>query len=202
MAEADAEHTTRAPSEKISVSEAFHLLLAAQLQPHVARHRLNEAVLTNEVRLWVNDSEGAMVVVNPNFIATHLRVAAQTEPDGRWIAYIAPTKALVPMKYIWEVDRAEIENLLGKTAEPKPKLVIGDIATPSAPGRRRGRLKAETWAGDIAKKLKCPIPEDDSALAELIVAQMTIEAVADRTLGDPKDTDYIRTRLPEWRKLW
>ena len=87
-------------------------------------------MLTNEVRLWVNDPEGIMVVVDVNFIASSLRVAAQTEPDGRWIAYIAPTKALVPMKYIWEVARAEIEDLLGKTAEPKPELAIGAVATP------------------------------------------------------------------------
>lgn len=110
MAAADVEH--------ISVQEAFHLLLAARLQPHAARHRLEEALLTNEARLWVNGT-----VVDVNFIASHLRVAARTEPDGRWTAHIEPTRALVSAEYIWEMSLAEVEGLVGapqsgETPEP------------------------------------------------------------------------------------
>jgi hypothetical protein len=181
MATADAEH--------ISVHEAFHLLLVERLQPHAARHRLEEALLTNEVRLWVNDKDGVMVVVDVNFIASHLRVAARTEPDGRWIARIEPTRALVPAEYTWEMDRAEVEGLVGAAPHAKSK-------------RRKGRLKAETWTGDIAEKLKLSITEDDSVLAGLIVAEMANEAAVDSTLGDPPSFDYVRTQLPLWKKLW
>jgi hypothetical protein len=71
----------------------------------------------------------------------------------------------------------------------------------SKPARRRGRLKAESWASDIVKKLKRPIPEDNSALADLIIAQMVIETADDPTLGDPPTFGYVRTSLREWRSV-
>lgn len=118
--------------ELISVNDGFHILLAGQQPPYLARHRFEEAILTNAVRLWVNDEKGVMVAVNPNFIASSLRVAARTEPDGRWSARIEPTKALVPGEYIWRVTRAEVEALLGAILESsdeqksKPKLLSNE----------------------------------------------------------------------------
>ena len=102
LAKAKAEAT----SDQASVDEAFHLMLA-QFQPHAARHRLDVALQAGEVRLRVNGT-----VVDPNFITACLRVAARTEPDGRWIAYIEATRALVPGEYAWTVSRAEVADLL------------------------------------------------------------------------------------------
>jgi hypothetical protein len=98
--------TPESALDGISVNEAFHLMLA-QFQPHAARERLDVAIRANEVSLRGNGE-----VMDPNFFATHLRVAARTEPDGRWISRIEPTAALVPGEYIWTVSRAEIVNLL------------------------------------------------------------------------------------------
>jgi len=112
MATADAEH--------ISVNEAFHLLLEARFQPHAARHRLEEALLTNEAQLWANgpDCGSNGTVVEVNFIASHLRVAAQTDRNGRWTACIEATRALdhPTAEYTWEMSRAEVEGLVPEPA--------------------------------------------------------------------------------------
>jgi hypothetical protein len=104
------EAISRSAPDRASIDEAFHLMLA-QFQPHAARHRLDVALQAGDVRLWVNDT-----VVDPNFIATHLRVAARTEPDGRWIARIEPTRALVPADYVWAVSRTGVADLLRREA--------------------------------------------------------------------------------------
>ena len=136
--------------DRSSVNEAFHLMLA-QLQPHAARHRLDVALQAGEVRLWDNDT-----VVDLNFIATHLRVAARTEPDGRWIACIEPTKALERVEYIWTVSRAEVVNLLHREAPRSPvdlKSSSPDSSLDSCAWARAevNRMKAEGYRFDARK---------------------------------------------------
>jgi hypothetical protein len=98
---------------KLSVDEAFHLLRSI-LEPHAASERLNLAIRTDEICLWVNDKK-----VDANFFATSLRIAARVESDGRWVADIEPTRALKPGEYVWTVSRAAVENLLQKEARAK-----------------------------------------------------------------------------------
>jgi hypothetical protein len=104
------------PLDRISVDEAFHLMLVQFQPPHAARHRLDMALRAEEVLLWANG-----VPQDPNFIAAHLRVAARTEPDGRWIACIEPTRALVPGEYVWAVSRAGVVDLMRREA-PKSRV--------------------------------------------------------------------------------
>ncbi len=94
--------------------------MLAQFEPHAARHRLDVALKAREVCLWANG-----VLRRSNFIADCLRVAARTGPDGRWIAYIEPTRALVLAEYGWAVSRAEVVDLLRRSprshVEPQPR---------------------------------------------------------------------------------
>jgi hypothetical protein len=94
--------------------------MLAQFHPHAARHRLDVALQVGDVLLWANG-----VPQDPNFIAACLRVTARTEPDGRWIARIEPTRALVPAEYVWAVSHAGVADLLRREApkslvDPKP----------------------------------------------------------------------------------
>jgi hypothetical protein len=158
MAKASEEHkaTERLPpeksSEKISPNEAFHLLLTAGLQPHAARHRFEEALLTNEVRLLCNGN-----VVDVNFIAMAIRVAARPEPDGRWFACIEPKKAWDPGEYIFEVSRAEVEGLLGEASRPllpgRP-WVLNDVAKLIADGMSQPPVNLMAFAREIRSRME------------------------------------------------
>jgi hypothetical protein len=147
-------------ADGISVNEAFHLILA-QFQPHAARERFDEAIRAGEVRLRVNGN-----VVNPDFFVTHLRVAARTEPDGRWFADIKPTRALVPGEYVWAVSRAEVGKILhqevAKSDSPDPPPVLhsdscewarAEVIQMEASGLTRHYRKKTALALELAKRM-------------------------------------------------
>jgi hypothetical protein len=113
-------------SELISINDGFHILLAGQLKPPVARYRFEEALLMDAVKLWVNHPDGGMVVVPARFIRDSLSVDAQPESDDdHWVARIKPTRSLVDAEYNWAVVRAEVEDLLGSLigGKPRPELL-------------------------------------------------------------------------------
>jgi hypothetical protein len=111
------------PPATETVDDAFRRLLPIFGNGQDTAERLNTAVRSNNVRLFV---DGA--VVDPHFFATHLRITARTAADGRWHATVEATRALdkPPNQYSWAMSSHDLDRIVrrekaGKHAGGRPQ---------------------------------------------------------------------------------
>ena len=88
-------------SGRISVNDAFQLLLAALKKPHVAAERLHKAWQENACRLWCNGN-----LLDPNYIRVALAVRVANRHRIKVVS--ATREAWERKRYRWQVDAAEI----------------------------------------------------------------------------------------------
>jgi hypothetical protein len=100
-------------TERVSIDQAFQLLLRDVNDPYVACEQLNAALRMGRVKLFADGAK-----VKPGYFARILLVVADAAPDGRWTASITQTISLaVIMPKEWTVTG--IEGLL-KPPRRKP----------------------------------------------------------------------------------
>jgi hypothetical protein len=155
-----------------SVDDGFQRLLPV-CGPHRAVELMIAALRDNSARLWCND-----VVVDPNFIRTHLVVRTQLAADGRWSAKIEPIRALDGGPFTWQVDLHEIDALKPSEHRPEDKSrkrgsrnqeAIKQTASEKWP---HGYESVETGeiikaVGDSLKARGIPVPKRDTFLRAL-----------------------------------
>jgi hypothetical protein len=120
-------------SGRISVNDAFQLLLAALRKPHVAAERLHKAWREKACRLWCNGN-----LLDPNYIRVALAVRV---PSRHRIQIVSATReAWERKRYRWQVDAAEIAELL-----PPPGADNESRRTGSRMQRLIRQIADETW---------------------------------------------------------
>jgi hypothetical protein len=110
------------PDARDSISEAFqHILRHCAGAGHLAREQLNGALrigggAPGGVRLWVDDT-----IVDPNWYAGHMRVAAKVAPDGQWSAWLEPQggRPVERGPHAWSVSARDVAALVKSTADHK-----------------------------------------------------------------------------------
>jgi hypothetical protein len=115
--------TTNAPPpdpDQISVNEGFQRLWRHFRGPHVAREHFNTALLSNDIRLWVwDDDRETYVVVDPNFIETHMRVTARPAADGQWSAELEAFRGFFAGAPRWKVSASGVDRVIKADEESK-----------------------------------------------------------------------------------
>jgi hypothetical protein len=107
------------PDARVSISEAFqHFLRHCDGAGHLAREQFDGALriggaAPGGVRLWVGDT-----IVDPDWYAGHMRVAARVAPDGQWSAELEPSglRPVKPGPYSWSASARNIAALTVKSA--------------------------------------------------------------------------------------
>jgi hypothetical protein len=159
-----AKRTCKRPTPRLSLIDAFRLLLKAYL-PHVARELLDAALRDNRVRLYRDG-----IVVDPIELRDcGFYVRCAQAPDNRWtcsLASNAPQRVLVdhvyededgtahvvivpPAQPVWEVKRNDLEALVGRADGPPD--------SPDSPGelprRKPGPPPRDDWPTVVTREL-------------------------------------------------
>jgi len=134
--------------KRITPTEALHILMGGGLSAHAAAARLDQAVKTNECRLWHHHADEAAPdyfdePVPPDYAAQMLTIVAHVEADGRWQGQVVG----VPYKHPWifEFDADEVRALLSRAKLPGPQ--------PTPERRKPGRKITGNWRLVAAHKM-------------------------------------------------
>jgi len=97
---------------RISPTEALHILMDGGLSGYHAAARLDQAVKTNDCKLW-HDGE----LMAPDYFARLLVIVARLEADDGWQADVRgnPMRPLVPGKrWVFQFDAGQVKALLSQ----------------------------------------------------------------------------------------
>jgi hypothetical protein len=152
MAGTDGDNSTPRPISPISPTEALRLVLSSKPNRsiHQAAKDLTEWTHGNDCRLWCNGN-----LLHPKYIATSLKIVAETEVDGRPRADVVSSVRegweRDPSAYTFELDADEVRRAL----LPPPRVVTEQPASEPVPS-----LREETGRQE-------PQPEEDRRLTLL-----------------------------------
>ena len=111
--------------KRITPTEALHILMDGGLTAHGAAARLDQAVKTNECRLWHHPADEATPdyfdePVPPDYAAQCLTIVAHVEADGRSQGQVRGVP-FRPWTWIFEFDADAVRALLSRAKLPGPQ---------------------------------------------------------------------------------
>lgn len=136
--------------KRITPTEALHILMDGGLTAHAAAARLDQAVKTNECRLWHHPDPADEAApdyfdepVPPDYAAQMLTIVAHVEADGRWQGQVRG----VPYKHPWifEFDADQVRALSSRAKLPGPQ--------PTPERRKPGPELRHDWREAIMREV-------------------------------------------------
>ena len=136
--------------KRITPTEALHILMDGGLAAHAAAWRLDQAVKTNECRLWHHPDPADEAApdyfdepVPPNYAAQMLTIVAHVDADGRWQGQVRGVPYEPP--WIFEFDADEVRALLSRAKLPGPQ--------PTPERRKPGPELRHDWREAIMREV-------------------------------------------------
>jgi len=135
--------------KRITPTEALHILMDGGLTAHGAAARLDQAVKTNECRLWHHPADEATPdyfdePVPPDYAAQCLTIVAHVEADGRWQGQVRGVP-FRPWTWIFEFDADAVRALLSRAKLPGPQ--------PTPERRKPGPELRHDWREAIMREV-------------------------------------------------
>ena len=135
--------------KRITPTEALHILMDGGLTAHGAAARLDQAVKTNECRLWHHPADEATPdyfdePVPPDYAAQCLTIVAHVEADGRWQRQVRGVP-FRPWTWIFEFDADAVRALLSRAKLPGPQ--------PTPERRKPGPELRHDWREAIMREV-------------------------------------------------
>ena len=162
---------------RISPTEALHILMDGGLSGYHAAARLDQAVKTNDCKLW-HDGE----LMAPDYFARLLVIVARLEADDGWQAFVTgnPLRIMVPGKrWVFEFDADQVKALLSQrkpdtqpTRRKPGRKITGNWRLVAA--HRMHTIREEELRTPTAKELcehcavTCGYAPDDSEMRDLM----------------------------------
>jgi hypothetical protein len=175
---------------RISPTEALHILMDGGLSGYHAAVRLDQAVKTNDCKLW-HDGE----LMAPDYFARLLVIVACREADDGWQADVRgnPVRIMVPGKrWVFEFDADEVKVLLPRVNPSEPH---ADEVLPPARAKP-GTKPTDDWPKELAAELIRIAVDDRTALRNIDKLVRKIQKDFDNTNRFlPQDPKRVRAEI-------